>query len=71
MALRRKMDYRVRADLVEQMSRRRFITNIGLDELVTWMAADFPERMEIAGVSQLIEINDLGIRSCNQMPADG
>jgi hypothetical protein len=35
------------------------------------MAADFPERMEIAGVSQLIEINDLGIRSCNQMPADG
>jgi len=60
-AFRRKVQYRIRADLTEQVTDCRFVANIGCYEGVTRIPAYCHERIEFAGIGQFVDPDHLGI----------
>ena len=58
MALGGKMHYRIRFTVAKNLLHRRRIADIATNKRVTRITLDFPQILKIAGVSQLVEIDD-------------
>ncbi len=58
MALGRQMHDHVDLMAGEQVGDGRSLANVGLHEAVVGIVLDLPERLEIAGIGQLVDIDD-------------
>src|SRR5271165_2555836 len=69
MAFRGKVDCRVRLHFVEQVANSGLIADIGPYKTVARITAHQPQRIQVAGVGQLIDIHHLSVRFRDQITA--
>ena len=69
MALGGEMHDDVDGVIAQQGQHRRVVADVGLHEAIVWIVLDLPQRGEVAGIGQLVDIDDVVAGVGTQMPA--
>gem|GEM_PF-4165124 len=67
MGLGRQVHDGVGLEALQRLAYRRLVADIGLQEAIAWVVLDFAQRLQVAGVGQLVEVEHLMIGVVDQV----